>query len=87
MAKKVFRRRTFEGILPSVRRDAMDLKLLDLDFEDIFLPVEEGKPTDLDDSGNIKWENFVTENILKKEGIPLTTEEVSQILRPEKYAA
>lgn len=57
------------------------LDVLDLNFDEIFVSVEDLDDSDIDDQGNLILERFVDDELLKKEGIPLTCDEIVNIFR------
>lgn len=57
------------------------LDVLDLNFDEIFVSVEDLDDSDVDDQGNLILERFVDDELLAQEGIPLTCDEIVNIFR------
>ena len=55
------------------------LNLLDEDFEKLFLPVDSPDVSDVDGSGQLNLMNFITDEMLNLEGIPLSRDELKAI--------
>jgi hypothetical protein len=55
------------------------LNLLDEDFEKLFLPVDSPDISDVDGSLQLNLMNFITDEMLSLEGIPLSREELGAI--------
>ena len=70
-----------DGLLSAgLRRGTMkDLSILDMDFDEMFLPVDDLEKSDIDQEGNLDIAKFVTDELLAEEGIPLTCEEVENL--------
>lgn len=62
------------------------LEVLDLDFNRIFVPVEDLNESDVDDQGNLILERFLNEELLAQEGIPLSYEEIIGIFSGRSVA-
>ena len=55
------------------------LEVLDLDFDKLFISVEDFNESDIDPQGNLILEHFVNDQMLAEEGIPLTCEDMRNI--------
>jgi len=55
------------------------LEVLDLDFDKLFISVDDFNEADVDPQGNLILEHFVNDQMLAKEGIPLTCEDMRNI--------
>ena len=55
------------------------LEVLDLDFDKIFISVNDFKEADIDSQGNLILEHFVNDQMLAEEGIPLTCDDMRTI--------
>ena len=55
------------------------LEVLDLDFDKLFISVDDFNEADVDPQGNLILEHFVNDQMLAEEGIPLTCEDMRNI--------
>lgn len=61
------------------RQSLGSLEVLDLDFDKLFVSVEDFNEADIDPQGNLILEHFVNDQMLADEGIPLTCEDMRNI--------
>ena len=62
------------------------LNVLDLDFDKLFVSVEDFKEADIDAQGNLILEHFVNDQLLAREGIPLTCDDMRNIFNTTSIA-
>ena len=65
--------------LEQYNQSCESLEVLDLDFDELFISVTDFNEADIDVQGNLILEHFVDDQMLAKEGIPLTCEDMRNI--------